>query len=291
MQVQVFTNGFEMDRDLKAYAETRAWRALQRFTGRVSWVGMQLTDGRGKDPTQADAGTGASVVCQIDVWLRGLGLVTLKHTDADAYVAVDRAVVRLQQAVARRIRESGSFMPAPSSRIGESRISRQDTPDLPPNEDAKLAVVLTPVGKPAGGDLKPWLQRRYGIEQVRSLTISDAEWDELAGNVPESGKSTHISGRLALARLSKPALFVVAGHQLPSGRRNRRPRWRHDVAAVVRRIRSWGVANDVVGVWMSDVSGPEECFVAADDAQSAALAEDDRIQDSPHGFVVSASGT
>jgi hypothetical protein len=280
-----------MDRDLKAYAETRAWRALQRFKGRVSWVGMQLTDERGEDPTQADAGTGASVACQIDVWLRALGLVTVKHTDADAYVAVDRAVVRLQQAVARRIRESGTFMPAPSPRISQSRISRADTPDFAPNEDAKLAVILSPAGKPAGGDFKSWLQRRYGIEQVRSLTISDAEWDELAGNVPESGKGTRIEGHLALAHLGKPALIVVAGHPLPSGRRNRRFRSRHDVEAVVRRIQSWGVASDVVGVWISDGWEAEECFTTADNAQSAAVADDESIQDLPHGdLVVSASG-
>jgi ribosome-associated translation inhibitor RaiA len=39
--------------------------------------------------------------------MRGLGIVTASHADADSYVAIDRAAALLEQAVLRKLREAG----------------------------------------------------------------------------------------------------------------------------------------------------------------------------------------
>lgn len=100
MRVEVFGNDYEVSEMLRKYAESRVWLAVNRATEHLSWVGVRLMGDEGH--AQRDR-----VVCQLDVWLRGVGLVTVRHTDVDPYVAIDRAAVRLEQAVVRKLREAG----------------------------------------------------------------------------------------------------------------------------------------------------------------------------------------
>src|SRR5688500_6359583 len=99
MRVEVFSTDFDVSPVTRAYAESRVWLAVRRITRRVSWVGVRLIGRPGK--------AGATrVVCQIDVWLRGAGLVTVRHTDTNAYVGIECAGVRLKQAIARKLRRA-----------------------------------------------------------------------------------------------------------------------------------------------------------------------------------------
>ena len=103
MRVEVFASGFDISEVLRTYAASRVWLAVQRAADRLSWVGVRLM---GEDNHAADGRT----VCQFDVWLREIGLITVRHTDINPYVGIDCAAVRLEHAVIRRLREAGIFI-------------------------------------------------------------------------------------------------------------------------------------------------------------------------------------
>ena len=71
MRVEVFASGFDISEMLRTYAESRVWLAVGRAVDRVSWLGVRLMR---EDDHAADGRT----VCQIDVWLRGIGLITVR---------------------------------------------------------------------------------------------------------------------------------------------------------------------------------------------------------------------
>jgi ribosome-associated translation inhibitor RaiA len=100
MRVDIFQNGYEVSEMLRTYAESRVWLAVNRAADQLSWVGVRLM---GDD----DQALRDRVVCQLDVWLRGIGLVTVRHVDVNPYVAIDRASARLEQTVDRKLREVG----------------------------------------------------------------------------------------------------------------------------------------------------------------------------------------
>src|SRR5205823_10655877 len=82
---------------LRSYAETRVWLAVRRATRGVSdrrptWVGVTVTrrEGGAERPR---------VACQVDAWLRGAGLVTVRHAAEDTRDAIECASVRLGQAI------------------------------------------------------------------------------------------------------------------------------------------------------------------------------------------------
>ena len=95
MRLDVFSNNFDVSPELRRYAEARVWPVADHVGGR--WVGIRFSGLAG------DGNGSPRLACQVDVWLRRLGLVTVRHTDTDPFVAVDRAAVRLRQAIARRI--------------------------------------------------------------------------------------------------------------------------------------------------------------------------------------------
>jgi hypothetical protein len=80
------------------------------------------------------------------VWLRRLGLVTVRHTDPNPFVAVDRAAVRLRQAIARRISAPG-VVGAPVS--------------APTNSGDNEGGRLKPAGKAAELSARHRTRRRY----------------------------------------------------------------------------------------------------------------------------------
>src|SRR3954470_10471416 len=96
IRIDVHAVNIELPTALRSYAETRAWMAGRRHTGRVIWLSVMVAD--------RTAASGAPVFsCRIDGWLRGVGHVSVRHVDADPYVAIDRAAVRLERAVGRRV--------------------------------------------------------------------------------------------------------------------------------------------------------------------------------------------
>ena len=97
MRIDVHAVNIELPTALRSYAETRAWMAGRRHASRVIWLSVRVAN--------RTAASGAPVVsCRIDGWLRGAGHVSVRHVDADPYVAIDRAAVRLERAVERRVR-------------------------------------------------------------------------------------------------------------------------------------------------------------------------------------------
>ena len=135
MRVEVFGNGYEVSVMLRTCAESRVWLAVNRPAEHLSWVGVRLMNDDGHALRDR-------VVCRLYVWLRGIGLVTVRHTDVDPYVAIDRAAVRLEQAVVRKLREAAPYCVVTRSHehqtagccvdAGECLNSRRTTSELPP---------------------------------------------------------------------------------------------------------------------------------------------------------------
>src|SRR5688500_17812996 len=99
MRFEIFADGTTVPRELRMYAESRVGLAVHRAADRLSFVGLRL----GREDVNAPD---SSVQCQVEAWIRGLGVVTARHTDADSYVAIDRAAALLEQAVLRKLRQA-----------------------------------------------------------------------------------------------------------------------------------------------------------------------------------------
>jgi ribosome-associated translation inhibitor RaiA len=99
MRFEIFADHMTVPIELRLYAESRVGLAVHRVADRLSFVGIRL----GRDDAHA---MDSPVRCQVEAWMRGLGIVTANHVDADSYVAIDRAAVLLEQAVLRKLREA-----------------------------------------------------------------------------------------------------------------------------------------------------------------------------------------
>ena len=116
MEIQIRERSVELTEGLRAHVERRLGFALGRFGERISRVIVRFSD------TNGHRG-GADKRCQIDVDLRPSGNLCVEDTDADIYVASDRAANRASRAIARlldRQREWDS-PPIRSRTGGESR--------------------------------------------------------------------------------------------------------------------------------------------------------------------------
>ena len=83
---------------LREYTQGRLWLGLRRFAPRILCAGVWLTecsDGSAAPPR---------FVCRIDVWLRQIGHVTVRHVESNPYVALDLAIARMRHKVSRRVR-------------------------------------------------------------------------------------------------------------------------------------------------------------------------------------------
>jgi ribosome-associated translation inhibitor RaiA len=96
MRIDVHAVNIELPPALRRYAETRAWKAGRRHASRTTWLCVTVAN-------QTAASGVPAVSCRIDGWLRGIGNVSVRHVGADPYVAIDRAAVRLEQAIGRRV--------------------------------------------------------------------------------------------------------------------------------------------------------------------------------------------
>ncbi|MGB7160117.1 MAG: HPF/RaiA family ribosome-associated protein [Tepidisphaeraceae bacterium] len=111
MRIEMFAKSRDVPEALRTYAELRVWRAVGCASDRLTWVAVRLSH-------EEDHAVDSSVVCQLDGWLRGIGLVTVRHANVDTYVAIDRAAARLEQTVLRKLREAESNEMSPSTRRG-----------------------------------------------------------------------------------------------------------------------------------------------------------------------------
>ncbi|OGA61660.1 MAG: 30S ribosomal protein S30 [Betaproteobacteria bacterium RIFCSPLOWO2_12_FULL_65_14] len=110
MQIDIQTHGFALSDALRDYTERRLRFALARAAERVRRIKVGLSDINGPRG-------GIDKRCRIRVMFRGLDAVLIEDTEADLYVAIDRAADRVWRTVVRRLGRRGG---------------RGDEPAMPP---------------------------------------------------------------------------------------------------------------------------------------------------------------
>src|SRR3954469_424843 len=249
MHVKVSGHGFEATDVLRTYAEWRVWLAVQRASRELSWVGVRLM-------SEDDQAVDGRVVCQLDVWLRGIGLVTVRHVDVNPHVGIDCAAVRLEQAVVRELREARRHSASPPDRTITKR------PDAP--APTRSAVVIMPADAAPQLSLSPWLKRRYGFEQVQTISLARPEWNALVAGDVDLPQLQRLKDRLPLAQLGQPeAILALAGASQSSS--DERPHARPDVEQAVMTLRSFGLPIKVIGVWVNEHWDTEECLIESEE--------------------------
>jgi hypothetical protein len=235
---------------LRTYIESRVWLAVQRASREVSWVGVRL---KIKDD--------ARVICQLDVWLRGIGLVTVRHIDLNPYIGIDCAAVRLEQAVVRKLREAGRYTGAASARDA-SRGPRHETAH-------RYGLAIMAADARPRLSLTPWLRTRYGLEQLQTVLLDWPEWDALVAGELDSPHLRRIKDRLALAQLCCPQAIVVVGGAVRQASYDERPQARSEVKRIVVNVQSFGLPIDVIGVWVNERWMSEECLIESEELSLA----------------------
>jgi hypothetical protein len=227
------------------------WLAVQRAADRLSWVGVRFTreEGRGGNPR---------IVCQLDVWLRDIGLVTVRHVDTNAYVGVDCAAVRVEQAVVRKLREHGAYSPTRRPRGATAIEADRRT-------SSKYALVILPSDARPRLSLIPWFRTRYGIEEVQTLSLTWPEWDALVAGETGSPHLKRFTDCLALAQLTRPEAIVVVGSAVPRPSVDEQPRARREVERVATTIQALGLPTEVIRVWVNECWRAEDCLIESEE--------------------------
>jgi len=97
MKIDIETSNFPLTEALHSHAERRLRSAVTRCGERIRKVAMRLSDVNGPRG-------GADKRCRLQVALAGLPAVVVEDTQADLYVAIDRATGRARRALVRRIK-------------------------------------------------------------------------------------------------------------------------------------------------------------------------------------------
>ncbi|HNV88649.1 MAG TPA: HPF/RaiA family ribosome-associated protein [Methylotenera sp.] len=96
MQFKIQTNGFALTDSLRSYTTRRMQFALDRNDGHIMSARVRLSDINGPRG-------GVDKCCQIDLALAGQNNIVIEDTEADLYVAIDRASDRCKRTLARRL--------------------------------------------------------------------------------------------------------------------------------------------------------------------------------------------
>ena len=272
MNVKFIANHFEIPDVLRAYAGSRVRLAVRRAAERVSWVAVRFL-------RETERSADPRVACQLDVWLRGIGLLTVRHVDVNPYVAVDCAAVRMEQALVRKLRQRGIY-------AGSGRRARRTVARRVGDGGRRYAVVLVPRDVRPRLSLVPWLRARYGIEQVQTISLSWREWDALVAGDVHAPHLRRFKDRLALAQLCHPEAIIVAGGaaQRPAcdDAHDERPQARHEVEDVVCHIRGLGLPVDVIGVWVNEHWTADDCLIESEELPLSSPARAGRENESDH---------
>ena len=137
----------------------------------------------------------------------------------------------------------------------------------------RLGVVIVPAGGRPPLRLGPWLQARYGVEQLQRISLTGVEWDGLASGPESSAAAERLRDRLTLALLCRPELVVVAGSPAVDTVRHGGPRSRQDVERIAERIRSWNLPVAVVGMWVEERSNAEARLMRSEEGERHEPAE------------------
>lgn len=104
MQMDIQSQGFTLTDSLSDYLKKRLAYALNHGDDYISRVTVRLSDVNGPRG-------GADKRCLIEVRLKQKPAVVIEDTEADIYVAIDRAVERTGRTLARRIARQREFAP------------------------------------------------------------------------------------------------------------------------------------------------------------------------------------
>jgi len=103
MQITIQARQFSLTEALRNYAERRLRFALTCYGDHIQRVVMRLSDINGPRG-------GEDKRCQLQVVLSGFADVVVEDTEADLYMAIDRATGRAGRSVARRIERQKTLL-------------------------------------------------------------------------------------------------------------------------------------------------------------------------------------
>lgn len=104
MQMDIQSQGFTLTDSLRDYLKKRLAYALNHGDEYISRVTVRLSDINGPRG-------GADKRCFIEVRLKQQPAVVIEDTEADLYVAIDRAAERAGRTLTRRLGRQRSFAP------------------------------------------------------------------------------------------------------------------------------------------------------------------------------------
>ncbi|MDO9392748.1 MAG: ribosome-associated translation inhibitor RaiA [Methylotenera sp.] len=96
MQLDIQTNGFSITEGIRHYTTQRMQFALDRNDGQIIHARVSLADINGPRG-------GIDKRCQINLALVGQNNIVIEDTEADLYVAIDRASGRCERTLVRRL--------------------------------------------------------------------------------------------------------------------------------------------------------------------------------------------
>jgi putative sigma-54 modulation protein len=96
MQLDIQTNGFSLTDGIRNHVSRRMQFALDRNDGHIMRVKVSLADINGPRG-------GVDKRCQISLALAGHNNILIEDTEADLYVAIDRASDRCARTLTRRL--------------------------------------------------------------------------------------------------------------------------------------------------------------------------------------------
>lgn len=96
MELRIVSPQFEVTDAIREHVERRVQKALGHFESRIGRVRVGLCDVNG--PRR-----GADMRCRIECDLHSLCRIEAESTDADLYVAVDRAAARIGRVAGRHL--------------------------------------------------------------------------------------------------------------------------------------------------------------------------------------------
>lgn len=99
MRIAIQARGFALTQDLRTHVEQRLKFALSRFQDHLTGVTVHLADINGPRG-------GVDKLCQLQVCVHGLPDIVVKDTEADLYVAVNRAAGRAGRMLRRHLRRA-----------------------------------------------------------------------------------------------------------------------------------------------------------------------------------------
>jgi putative sigma-54 modulation protein len=122
MQIDIQARGFTLTRGLRDHTERRLRFAVGPARPELLRISVRLSDENGPRG-------GADMRCRIQVTLAGAAGVVIEDTEADLYVAIDRAADRAGRTVARRLARRREHRAASGAvRAGDAEVALEARP-------------------------------------------------------------------------------------------------------------------------------------------------------------------